>query len=211
MGVPFVIRGLYAITPEEPDTARLCTGLAAALRGGAAIVQYRNKLLPAPQRRAQAEALLALCRQYAVPLIVNDDLELACAIDADGVHLGRTDGDLAQARTRLRPGKLLGASCYDRFELAQQAVAHGADHVAFGSVFASATKPGNVRASLELFGRARAELGVPSVAIGGITPENASALIAAGADALAVISALFDASDVATQAQRFKQLFAGSI
>lgn len=203
-----VIRGLYAITPEEPDTARLYMQVAVALSGGAAVVQYRNKLLPSAQQRAQAEALLALCRTEAVPFIVNDDLELACAIDADGVHLGRTDGDLRHARATLGPGKLLGASCYDRFELAEQAVAAGADHIAFGSVFASATKPGNVRAPLSLFARARAELRVPAVAIGGITPENAPELVAAGADALAVISALFDAQDVAGQARRFKRLFA---
>lgn len=203
-----VIRGLYAITPEEPDTARLYHLVAVALSGGAAVVQYRNKLLPPAHRRTQAEALLALCRAEAVPFIVNDDLELACAIDADGLHLGRTDGDLRQARARLGPDKLLGASCYDRFELARQAVAAGADHVAFGSVFTSSTKPGNVRAPLALFARARAELDVPSVAIGGITPENAPALIAAGADALAVISALFEAPDIAAQARRFNRLFA---
>lgn len=202
-----VIRGLYAITPEEPDTARLCALLARALSGGAAIVQYRNKLLAAPQRRAQAQEVLELCRQHRAPLIINDDVDLACAIEADGVHLGRTDGDLAQARARLGAGKLLGASCYDRFELAQLAVAQGADHVAFGSMFASSTKPGNVRAPLALFSRVRNELGVPCVAIGGITPENAPEVIAAGADALAVISALFDAADITAQARRFRQLF----
>lgn len=204
----YAVRGLYAITPEDADTVRLCARVGAALRGGARIVQYRNKLLTAGEQRIQAEALLSLCRTHQVPFIVNDDLELACAIDADGVHLGRTDGDLAAARARLGSAKLLGASCYNQFALAQQAIERGADHVAFGSVFASTTKPGNVRAPLELFGRARAELGVPSVAIGGITPENAPALVAAGADVLAVISALFDAPDITEQAQRFQRLYA---
>ena len=162
-------RGLYALTPDEPDTAALVAAVRAAVAGGAAAVQYRSKRADAALQRAQAAALAALCREARVPLIVNDDLELALEVDAAGVHLGRDDGDLAAARRRLLPGKLLGASCYDRLDRAARAVAAGADYVAFGSVFASPTKPAAVRAPLALFGEAKRRLGVPLVAIGGIT------------------------------------------
>jgi thiamine-phosphate pyrophosphorylase len=144
-----------------------------------------------------------LCRAHGVPLIVNDDLELALAVDAAGVHLGRDDGALALARARLH-GRLLGASCYDRPEVARRAVAAGADYVAFGSVFDSPTKPAAVRAPLALFAL---DLGVPKVAIGGITLDNAPRVLAAGADALAVISDLFDAPDAAARASQYGRLF----
>jgi thiamine-phosphate pyrophosphorylase len=200
-------RGLYALTPDAADTPWLVAAVRSAVAGGAAAVQYRNKEADAGRARAQAGAVAAVCRAAAVPLIVNDDVELALAVDAAGVHLGAADGDLAAARTRLGTGKLLGASCYDRLDDAVRAVAAGADYVAFGSVFASPTKPGAVRASLSLFRDAR-RLGVPLVAIGGITLDNARGVVAAGADALAVISALFEADDVAAQARRFTALFA---
>ncbi len=192
------LRGLYAITP--PDLS----GVEAALASGAlCALQYRAKDAVAHARRREAEALLARCRAHGVPLIVNDDLELALAIGADGVHLGRDDGDLAAARARL-PGRLLGASCYDQAELAERAVAAGADYVAFGSVFPSPTKPGAVRAPLALFGR---PLGVPRVAIGGITLDNARQVIAAGADCVAVITDLFGAPDVGARARQYGRLF----
>ena len=199
--------GLYAITPEEPDTEQLCRMVRAALAGGAAVVQYRNKGAEARQRRAQAGALAELCRAQGAPLIVNDDIELAREVGAQGVHLGGDDGDLAAARARLGPAMLLGASCYDRLDLAIAARAAGADYVAFGSVFPSPTKPAAVRAPLALFGEARRTVRLPLVAIGGITVENAGAVISAGADALAVISALFDAPDVTARARAFKRLF----
>jgi thiamine-phosphate pyrophosphorylase len=201
-------RGLYALTPDEPDTAALVACVRAALAGGAAAVQYRHKGADAALRRAQAAALAAVCREAGVPLIVNDDLELALEVDAAGAHLGRDDGDLAAARRRLGPERLLGASCYDRFDRAVQAAAAGADYVAFGSVFASPTKPAAVRAPLALFAAAKRRLEVPVVAIGGITLENACEVIAAGADALAVISALFDAPDITAAARAFRALFA---
>ncbi len=201
-------RGLYALTPDEPDTAALVAAVRAAVAGGAAAVQYRSKRADAALRRAQAAALVALCREARVPLIVNDDLELALEIDAAGVHLGRDDGDLAAARRRLLPGKLLGASCYDRLDRAARAVATGADYVAFGSVFASPTKPAAVRAPLALFAEAKRRLEVPLVAIGGITLENAREVVEAGADALAVITALFEADDIAARARGFTALFA---
>jgi thiamine-phosphate pyrophosphorylase len=200
-------RGLYALTPDEPDTGALVAAVGSAIAGGAAAVQYRNKPADASLRRRQAAALAALCRETGVPLIVNDDVELALAVDAAGAHLGADDGDLAAARARLGPGRLLGASCYDRLDRAARAVAAGADYVAFGAVFASPTKPAAVRAPLALFGAARA-LRVPLVAIGGITLDSAPAAIAAGADALAVITALFGAGDVAARARSFAKLFA---
>jgi thiamine-phosphate pyrophosphorylase len=205
--VPFP-RGLYALTPDEPDTARLVGLVRAALAGDAAAVQYRSKSLEASLRREQAAVLLDLCRGAGVPLIVNDDIELASAIGADGVHLGRDDGDLVAARRRIGPGRILGASCYNRLELAHRACDAGADYVAFGSAFASPTKPAAVRAPLELYREAHRGLAVPIVAIGGITVDNAPALIRAGVDSLAVITALFGARDVAARAREFRDLFA---
>lgn len=201
------VAGLYAITPEDADTDRLARNVQAALAGGASLIQYRSKSSDAAARRAQGERLLDVCRRAGATLIVNDDLELALAIGADGVHLGRDDGDVAAARARLGANRLLGVSCYDRLELAIAAVAAGADHVAFGSAFASPTKPEAVRAPPALFTQARARLRVPIVAIGGITPENARLVIEAGADAVAVITALFDAKDIAAAATAFCTLF----
>ncbi len=196
------LRGLYAITPQ--DIGRVAPAVAS---GAICALQYRNKSASAAQRLKEAKALALLCRRHGVPLIVNDDVELALAVDAAGVHLGRDDGELGAARARLR-GRILGASCYDRLELAQRAVAAGADYVAFGSVFASPTKPGAVRAPLALFGH---DLGVPKVAIGGITVDNAAQLAAAGADAVAVISDLFDAPDVAARARQYAKVFSRDI
>jgi len=200
-------RGLYAITPEEPDTERLLILVRAALAGGAAAIQYRSKTASSALRREQARALAELCRGYRAPLIVNDDIGLVREAGADGVHLGADDGDLAEARRQLGPDKLLGASCYNRLDLAIAAKGAGADYVAFGAVFDSPTKPAAVRAPLALFAEARNAVGLPLVAIGGITPENAAAVIAAGADAVAVISAVFDGPNVKARAKAFKLLF----
>lgn len=200
------LRGLYAITPDAADTDALARKVEQALAGGAAALQYRNKVLSREKRLAQAQRLAALAQGYGVPFIINDDVEIALAVGAYGAHLGKEDAALAAARERLA-GKILGASCYDRLDLARSAVAAGADYVAFGSVFPSATKPGAVRAPLALFADARA-LGVPLAAIGGITLENAPQLLAAGADLLAVVSDLFDAADVAARARQYARLFA---
>ena len=203
------LAGLYAITPDSADSEALLARARAALEhtrlGGWAALQYRNKAAGAAQRAAEARALRELCSARGVPLIINDDLELALAIRADGLHLGRDDGGIAAARARLG-GRLLGASCYDRIDLARAAVDAGADYVAFGSVYPSATKPDAVRAPLDLFRAARA-LGVPLVAIGGITLDNAAELIGAGADCVAVISDLFDAPDIAARARAYASLF----
>ena len=191
------LRGLYAITPEAPDAVEK---VRRALEGGIALLQYRRK------RRDlhEARAIAALARRHKVPLIVNDDVELALELGADGAHLGRDDGELGAARRRLA-GKILGASCYNDAELARRAIDAGADYVAFGSVFASPTKPSAVRAPLALFA---AELPVPLCAIGGITLENAPSVIEAGADLLAVVSDLFDAPDIARRAAQYRKLFA---
>ena len=191
------LRGLYAITPERGEVERK-TRL--ALEGGIALLQYRQK----KRNLDLARAIVLLGKEFGVPVIINDDVELAVELGADGVHLGRDDGDLAAARNRLR-GKLLGASCYNDAALARGAVKAGADYVAFGSVFSSPTKPAAVRAPLTLFAQA---LGVPLAAIGGITLDNAPQLIAAGADLLAVISDLFDAPDIRQRARDYGKLFA---
>ncbi len=203
------LKGLYAITPDTHDSDSLIESarraLEAATPSPVAVLQYRNKLADAQARRREASSLAMLCRASGVPFIVNDDLELALEVGADGVHLGREDGDLAAARARLG-GRLLGASCYNELDRARRAVAAGADHVAFGSVFPSATKPAALRAPLSIFAAARA-LGVPQVAIGGITLHNAREAIRAGADLVAVISDLFDAADIAAQARGYAKLF----
>ncbi len=201
------LRGLYAITPELADTGELLDGVRRALQGGTKLVQYRNKSLDAARRCEQAGALLALCREFRVPLIINDDLALALAIGAHGAHLGREDGDLAAARAALGPDRLLGVSCYDELERAREAQRIGADYAAFGSFFASATKPGAVRAPLELLGQARRELALPLAAIGGITLENAPQLVGAGASLLAVISDLFEAPDIKARAAAYAAVF----
>jgi len=200
-----MMRGLYAITPDTADNDLLARKVEQALGAGVAMLQYRNKIISKDKRLLQAKALAPLARGYGVPFIVNDDLEIALAVGANGVHLGRDDGDLAAARAKLA-GKILGASCYNDLASAKAAVRAGADYVAFGSVFASPTKPGAARAPLELFGQAKS-LGVPLAAIGGITLDNAASAIAAGADLLAVISDLFDAPDIAQRASQYRKLF----
>lgn len=202
------VAGLYVLTPELADTGLLVARVSAALAGGADMVQYRNKLADPALRREQALALGALCRARAIPFVVNDDVGLARAIDADGVHLGRDDGDIAAARRDLGEGAIIGASCYDSLASAEHAVAAGASYVAFGSFFVSRVKPQAVSASLSLLGAAKARWHVPVVAIGGITAARAPALIAAGADALAVISAVFDASDIVAAAAALRAAFA---
>lgn len=195
------LRGLYAITPESLERGALMDKLEQALEGGVALLQYRRK----PGTVQEARAVVELAGRYGVPVIINDAWEMVQETGAAGAHLGRDDGDLARCRAGL-PARLLGASCYDRLPLAREAVAAGADYVAFGSVFASPTKPAAVRAPLHLFAKARS-LGVPLAAIGGITVENAPQVIAAGADLLAVISDLFDAPDIRERARQYRNLF----
>ncbi len=201
------IQGLYGVTPDDADTVRLTTRVRAALAGGMRLVQYRNKIADAALKREQAAALCALCNEFNAALIVNDDLELALAVNAHGLHLGGDDGSLASARAKLGPHKLLGASCYRMLENAERALAEGADHIAFGSFFVSTVKPGAVRSNPTILTEAKRKFGVPVVAIGGITHANAPQVIAAGADSVAVITALFSAPDIAQSAREFNALF----
>jgi len=200
--------GLYAVTPDEADSARLLTLVEQVLGGRPALMQYRSKLASASVRKMQAQAVLALCRQAGVPLVVNDDLELALAIGADGVHLGRDDGDPAQARLALGANRIIGVTCYNEWARAQAGVVAGADYVAFGAVFVSPTKPEAVHAPFALLARARRELRIPVAAIGGITLDNVAEVIAAGADYPAVISDVFGALDPAARARDFAACFA---
>lgn len=198
-------RGLYLLTPDEPDTGQLLTRVGDVL-ADAALLQYRNKAADAALRHEQATALLALCRRHGVPMIVNDDAALAADIGADGVHLGEDDEDISAARAWLGRGAIIGASCYDSMERAQRAADAGADYVAFGAFFPSPTKPHARRASPSLL-RDSAALGLMRVAIGGITPDNAPSLIDAGADLVAIISGVFDAADPAAAAHAYRDCF----
>lgn len=201
------MRGLYAVTPDATDTSALVAHVHAALSGGARLVQYRNKQATPDTRSEQARAIKAVCDQFGAALIINDHVELAAEVDASGVHIGAEDGEISAARRVLGADTLIGVSCYNQLELARASVAGGADYIAFGSFFASSVKPGAVHAPLTLLQRARQSFTVPIVAIGGITLDNASDLITAGADAVAVISALFHASDVTASARAFNALF----
>lgn len=200
------IKGLYAITPDELDTSVLLSNARSALKGGAEVLQYRNKRADAKLRSSQALALRLLCSEFGVTFIVNDDASLAKLVDADGVHLGGADGSVTTTRTLLGAAKLIGVSCYNCQVLARQAEQDGADYVAFGAFFQSGVKPEAVVASMNLLTQARQELRLPIVAIGGITPTNATQLIKAGADALAVISAVFAADDIEQAARQFSIL-----
>jgi thiamine-phosphate pyrophosphorylase len=201
------VTGLYAVTPDIADTSRLVELTKAALLGGARIVQYRNKVAGEAIRREQALALKHACDEHGAMLIVNDRVDVAVAADAAGLHLGKEDGSASEARRAIGPDKVIGVSCYDSLERAHAAVRAGADYVAFGSFFPSRVKPDAVRAPLELLTQAKAAFSVPIVAIGGITLQNAPTLIEHGADALAVISAVFDSPDVTAAARQFTALF----
>ena len=202
-----MIKGLYAITPDMADTDLLLQKVEAALQGGINLLQYRNKTANHKLQTQQARAILPLCRQYNVPIIINDSVKLCLTLDADGVHLGADDGNLAEVRERIGKDKILGASCYNRFDLALAAQKAGASYVAFGACFASQTKPNAPIASLEFFVRAKTELNIPIVAIGGINLQNAPQVIQAGAHAIAVIDAIFNAGDIKLSAQRLSALF----
>jgi thiamine-phosphate pyrophosphorylase len=202
-----MIKGLYAVTPDMADTDLLLQKVEAALQGGINMLQYRNKAANHKLQTQQARAILPLCRQYNVPLIINDSVKLCLTLDADGLHLGADDGKLNEVRIRIGKDKILGASCYNRFDLALSAQQQGASYVAFGACFASSTKPNAPVASLGLFTRAKTELKIPTVAIGGITLQNAPQVISAGANAIAVINAIFGADDVKLVSQQFSKVF----
>ena len=199
-------RGVYLITPDETDTARLLARTAPLLAEGVAWLQYRNKTAGDALRHEQASALQSLCATAGVPLIINDDVHLAKSIGAAGVHLGEDDGDIAAARALLGAQAIIGASCYDELPLAQRAVAAGASYVAFGAFFPTRSKTGTRQASVDLLAQS-ASLGVPRVAIGGITPDNARSLVEAGADLVAVISGVYDAADPIAAVHAYRRCF----
>ena len=200
------LRGLYVVTNDDMLLPRLSAMVGAALKGGARLVQYRNKFAPSPLRRSQAAELLRICRASGAKLIVNDDLALALEIGADGVHLGGEDGDLAAARAALGPDRILGASCYADLGRAEAAARAGADYLAFGTMFPSKTKTAAVPAPLSILGEAK-QFGLPVTAIGGITLDNAPELIGAGADMVAVITDLFDTMNISERAANYQDLF----
>lgn len=201
-------RGLYLVTPDWTDTGRLLAVTEAALRGGAVCVQYRNKLADPALQLTQASALRTLTRSLGATLIVNDDISLARRCDADGVHLGREDGELAAARAALGPDFIIGASCYNEFARAEAAAQAGASYIAFGAMYPSPTKPHAVSADRGLIQQAKSVLGLPVACIGGITADNAMPLVQAGADWLAVITDIYAAGDAQAQAARIAGLYA---
>lgn len=187
----FPNRGLYAITqPEGKSISQVINDVEGALRGGAKVIQYRDK--QPLDAKFLATQLLRLCHDHQVPLLINDDIDLALAVGADGVHLGKDDGDIALARRALGPAAIIGISCYNDVRKAQDMAAKGADYVAFGRFFASGTKPLATPAELSTLHQATQVLNIPIVAIGGILPENGGQLLSAGADLLAVIGGIFD-------------------
>ncbi|WP_443115133.1 thiamine phosphate synthase [Herbaspirillum seropedicae] len=185
------LRGLYIVTPDWDDTAQLLAATELALQHGAALVQYRHKTADAQQRQAQASALLALCRQYQVPLIINDHVDLCLDIDADGIHVGGTDASIAEVRKAVGPDRIVGASCYGTLELAHAAYRDGASYVAFGGFYPSRVKKYDFRTAPEIIAQSKREIPLPVVVIGGITLENAPPLVEQGADMVAVISSVY--------------------
>ena len=201
------VTGLYAITPDLGDTPALLRKVEAALEGGARALQYRNKVADPGLRLQQARGLARLCRAYHVPLIVNDHLDLALEVEAEGLHIGADDGSIAEARRRLGPGRILGVTCYRKIENALEAARLGASYVAFGGFFPSSVKGGTGGAPMSILGEAKRRTNLPVVAIGGITVDNAPRLVAAGADSVSVITALFGAPDIAAAARQFAAIF----
>jgi thiamine-phosphate pyrophosphorylase len=204
-----LVGGLYAITPASPAAVpeTVLAQAAAVLEGGARMLQYRDKHRPADERLGLARRLAGICRARGAWFVVNDDLELALAAGADGVHLGQSDGAVARARARLGAQAVIGVTCHDALHLARTAQAQGADYVAFGRFFPSTTKPDAPPASPDTLRAARAELSAPLVAIGGVTPDNGAVLLEAGAHWLAAIGALFGAPDPQAAARAFRALW----
>jgi len=202
-----IIKGLYAITPDMADLNTLVHKTQLAIEGGAFMVQYRSKKQDHAVKMQQCAAILRLCREYGVPCIVNDDVEMCRILEADGVHLGENDDNIAEVRRILGEDAIIGSSCYDQLDRAKQAQKEGATYVAFGAVFPTPTKPNAPRATLELLREAKREIHIPIVAIGGITVNNAHDVIEAGVDAIAVITSLFEAKTIKETAETFLKMF----
>jgi thiamine-phosphate pyrophosphorylase len=201
------MRGLYLVTPNWDDTVQLVDATEQALRAGVALVQYRHKEASPALRREQAGQLLALCRHYRRPFIINDHLDLCLELDADGIHVGGTDASVAEARKALGAGKIVGASCYGERQLALDASANGASYVAFGGFYPSRVKKYPVTTPVDIVSWAKAEIALPCVVIGGMTVENAKPLVARGADMVAAISSVYGAPAIDAATRQFARLF----
>ncbi len=201
------MKGLYLVTPDWDDTEALIKATEIALTVGVGLLQYRHKTASGELRLEQASALLKLCRQHNVPFIVNDHIDLCIALDADGIHVGGTDASVAVVRTLIGKDKILGASCYGDFALAEQAQIADACYVAFGGFYPSRVKKYEVSTPASIVGKAKSELTVPVCVIGGMTPENAKPLVKEGADMVAAISSVYNAADIATAVREFAALF----
>ena len=203
----FIIKGLYAITPDSADLNTLIQKTQLAIEGGAFMVQYRSKIHDRDVKMQQCAAILRLCREYDVPCIVNDDVEICRVLKADGVHLGEKDDNIAEVRHILGEDAIIGSSCYDQLNRAKQAQKEGASYIAFGAVFPTPTKPNAPRATLELLREAKSEIQIPIVAIGGITMNNAHDVIETGIDAIAVITNLYESNSIKEAAETLSQMF----
>jgi thiamine-phosphate pyrophosphorylase len=201
------MKGLYLVTPDWDDTARLLAATEAGLRGGAALVQYRHKTAAPELRRQQAQQLQALCRRYGRPFIINDFVELCVELDADGIHVGGTDASVAVVRAALGPSKIVGASCYGSLQLARDAHAAGASYVAFGGFYPSRVKKYEVATQPAIVADAKREIPLPNVVIGGMVPHNAQPLVEQGADMVAAISSVYMADQPEAAARAFAALF----
>jgi len=203
----FIIKGLYAITPDSADLNTLIQKTKSAIEGGAFMVQYRSKIQDRDVKMQQCAAILRLCREHNVPCIVNDDVEMCRILEADGVHLGEKDDNIAEVRHILGEDAIIGSSCYDQLDRAKSAQKEGASYVAFGAMFPTSTKPNAPRASLALLKEAKREIEIPIVAIGGITVNNAHDVIKTGIDAIAVITSLYEAKSIKETAETFAKMF----
>lgn len=201
------IDGLYAITPDLVDTGDLLNRTQQAIIGGAKVIQYRNKRAQQSLLIEQAQLLRQLCKDYEIPLIINDHIDLAVDIDADGVHLGQHDAKIIDAKERLDHTKIIGISCYNRLDLAIRAEQEGASYVAFGAFFPSVTKPDAIPVTMSLMDQAHKSISIPVVAIGGIRLKNAKSVIEKGCAAIAVCNELFSADEIVATAAQFTQLF----
>lgn len=203
----FIIKGLYVITPDMADLNTLIHKTKLAIEGGASMVQYRSKMLDRDVKMQQSAAILRLCRQYDVPCVINDDVEMCRILEADGVHLGEKDDNIEEVRRILGEDAIIGSSCYNQLERAKQAQKEGASYVAFGTMFPTPTKPSAPRATLALLKEAKREIHIPIVAIGGITMNNAHDVIETGIDAIAVITSLYEAKSIKETAETFLKMF----
>ena len=203
----FIIKGLYAITPDMADSNSLLQKTQLAIEGGAFMVQYRSKIQDRDVKMQQCAAILRLCREYKIPCIVNDDVDMCRVLEADGVHLGKKDDNIAEVRRILGEDAIIGSSCYDQLNRAKLAQKEGASYVAFGAMFETSTKPNAPRATLELLREAKSQIQIPIVAIGGITMNNAHDVIETGIDAIAVINSLYESNSIKETAETFSHMF----